>query len=1018
MKNLLLCLICIAFLLGFQTASAQNLSVKGTVRDSIGNTLPGVSVQVKAGNNHGITTNVNGEYTLNNISPSDTLVFSYVGYNNERIAVKNRSVIDVKLRQNNGQLAEVVVVGYGTQKRAEVTGAISTVTAKELEQAPVVDVTNALAGRVPGLIAMQQSGEPGFSSTSLNIRGFGAPLVIVDGVESSITNLNPNEIESISFLKDASAAVYGARAGNGVILVTSKRGSIGKPTIQLTSTYSLQTVTEFPKPLNAGQYATLIDEAETNSGTPATGLKFTPQQVQDYVNGAPGYQSTNWYTTTMNTYSPLLQENLAVSGGSEAIKYYTFFGYTGQTGMYKSGDNTYNKYNLRTNVDGKISNDLTVSMDISATEGILHSPTRPQANLWQDFYSLEPTYPATLPDPTKIAYGGYIESTIATTTRALGGYNDQDISQVSASLSAKYLVPGVKGLYLKELVNYLQNSTEGKEWIKAYTMYTYDPTSGAYTPWQPAPVTSLTETYDKAVTITNQLSLNYDRTFQSGHRISALALMEVSNYSENYFSAARSGYITTAIDQLFAGGQDGQSANGTASETGRISYVGRLDYSYKDKYLLESTMRYDGSPNFPADKRWGFFPSVSAGWRINEESFFKNSISWVDNLKLRASVSTTGFDGIGAYQYLTGYQFANAFIANNTIRQGLISTGLANPDITWEQMTTYNVGLDFSVNHGIIYGTLDGFFRNRNHILASPVLTLPNTFGATLPLENIDSQNARGFEITVGHKDKIGDFSYDVSGNFAFTRAKWVHYAEPDYTDPDDIRIHQVSGRWTDVVWGYVANGLFTSEQEIKNYPLDQDGQKNATIQPGDIKYVDQNHDGVLDWRDEQPIGLGNQPEITFGFNLNASYKRFSLSALIQGAAKNDVLLDFGVQNFSNQPNVVYDDRWTTQNDNANAIIPRQYMGGKVNNTYVSTYWLKNASYGRLKTLNIGYDFTYPAIRRLGISGLRLYFAGTNLFTVSGLLKYHIDPEAPSGIMTGNYYPQQKVYSLGLNASF
>ncbi|RYE19612.1 MAG: SusC/RagA family TonB-linked outer membrane protein, partial [Sphingobacteriales bacterium] len=661
-----------------------------------------------------------------------------------------------------------------------------------------------------------------------------------------------------------------------------------------------------------------------------------------------------------------------------------------------------------------------VSMDIAVTNSAVKSPTRPQVNLWQDFYELQPVYPSSLPDPTKIAYAGTVVSTAASVDRDLSGYNDQFLNQLSTSISAKYYIPGVKGLYLKGLVNYLENTSERKNWLKAYSMYTYEPTNQTYTTFGSAPVTSLAQSYDKARRITSQTSVNYDNVFGSVHKVSALALMEVIDYSQSYFTAGRGGYLTSSIDQLFAGGGGNQVANGSASQTGRISYIGRVNYSFKEKYLFESTLRYDGSPNFPTNKRWGLFPSVSLGWRINEESFFKNNVTWIDNLKLRVSASNTGFDGIGAYQYLTGYQFGNTFIANDVIKQGLVSTGLANPDITWEEMNIYNVGLDFSMNNGKVYGSVDGFFRKRKNILASPVLTLPNTFGATLPLQNINSMNTRGIEVVIGTKGKIKDFSYDVSGNFSFSRSKWVNYAEPAYATPDDIKIRQLSGRWTDVTWGYVADGLFTSAQEIADYApvLDQDGQQNATILPGDIKYKDQNGDHILDWRDSAPIGFNNQPQIMFGFNINLSYKNFSLSALIQGAANNDVLLNYGVENFANQKDVVYDERWTEQNNNANAIIPRQYMGGKVNNRYASSYWLKDASYGRLKVLNIGYDLPASLMKSIGFSSIRVYFAGTNLFTVSGLSKYNIDPEAPSGIKSGNNYPQQKVYSLGLNVAF
>src|SRR6218665_3021371 len=719
----------------------------------------------------------------------------------------------------------------------------------------------------------------------------------------------------------------------------------------------------------------------------------------------------------MNNYSPLQQDNISVSGGNDAIKYYTFIGYTSQTGMYKSGDNKFKRYNIRTNVDGKIRPNLTVSMDVAANAGSVNSPTRAQTNLWQDFYELYPTLPASLPDPARIAYGGTLTSTIASVTRDLGGYNDQNNSQLSATLSARYDIPGVKGLYLKGLVNYLQNNTETKVWTKAYTMWTYEPTNDTYTPFISAPVTGLNESYYKARTVTAQASLNYGRTF-GDHSISGLLLTEVVDYADHWLSAGRTGFITTSIDYLFAGGNDNQQANGSASESGRVGYVGRLNYAFKDKYLLEATLRYDGSPKFPAGKRWGLFPSVSAGWRITEEPFFKDHAQWLSNLKLRASVSNTGYDGIGAFQYLTGYQFGSAYIVDQQIRTGLISTGLANPDITWEEMTIYNIGVDYALHNNKIYGELDVFYRDRRNMLANRLSSLPNTFGATLPLENINSMNNRGLELKLGYRNKIGEVSFDISGNFSYTRAKWDHFEEPDYTDPDDIKINKVSGNWANRLFGYQSDGLFTSAEEIQGYKLDQDGQANQTLLPGYIKYIDQNGDNKLDWRDKVEIGKTNDPEMMFGLNLNVNYKNFDFSVLFQGAAGRNFLEYLAVENFANQKDVLYDNRWTEENNNKWASVPRQYMGGKVNNSYTSDYWLKDASYLRLKTLSLGYNLPSHLLNRAGISSVRIYFAGTNLITFSGMNKYNVDPEAPTGIKTGNYYPQQKVYTLGVNLSF
>ncbi len=998
-------------------AIGQSKKITGLVTDEKGEPIIGATVKI-VGNNIGTVTDINGRYQIQ-ADEKSKLNFSYVGFNTFTIDVNGRVVINIILKEDNKTLDEIVVVGYGTQRKINSTGAVSTVKSVDLVKSAFTNTTQTLAGRIPGLITKQVSGEPGNDYANLSIRGFGSALVIVDGIESSMNNIDPNEIESITVLKDASAAVYGARAGNGVILITTKRGSSSKPTISFNSMYSQQGLTQYPKMLEAGRYAELIREAQMNSGVAESSLRFTAEQVQKYKDGVEsGYQSTNWFDEVMNKYSPMLQNNISLRGGSDAVKYYTYLGNMSQTGMYKSNDNKLQRYNIRTNIDAQINKNLSVGFDLSLIVSSLQSPIRSQSSLWQDLQESQPVYPAHLPDASKLAYTGMVISTIASTTRDLGGYDDVNRNELFSTFNLKYTVPGIKGLSLKGLVNYINNTWKSKRWEKQYTMYVYEPESDTYLPKAGATSTSLNEGYGETRSITSQISLNFERMFAGKHNVSALLLSEISSSNSLNISAARRGFTTTTIDYLFAGGAEDQFANGSASETGRLSYVGRLNYDYKSRYLFETTMRYDGSPKFATGKRWGFFPSVMGGWRISEESFLKENVSWLNNLKLRTSYSKAGYDGIGAFQYLTGYNFANRYIVENQIRTGLSTTGLSNPQITWEEMTIYNLGLDFSMFRGKLYGEIDAFYRDRQRILATRAVSVPSTFGASLPAENINAQNNRGFEIMIGHKNKINDFSYDFSANVSYARAKWTHYDEPDYTDPDDIRIKQVTGNWADRWFGYQSDGLFTTQEEITNYTLNQDNQGNATLKPGDIKYVDQNNDNKLDWRDYVQIGNSNTPQIMFGLNLSLSYKNFDLSVLGQGAAGYHYMLNLQLPNECNVPEIMYNLRWTEANNDKYAMVPRVYMGGKQNNNYTSDYWLYNASYFRIKTINLGYNLPKSLLTKLDISNLRLYFSGTNLFTFSKMSEFSIDPETSSGSRAGLGYPQQKVYSLGINLSF
>ncbi|MDR1369370.1 MAG: TonB-dependent receptor [Dysgonamonadaceae bacterium] len=995
----------------------QKINITGTIVDEQGEPVIGANI-VEKGTANGVISNINGEFsiTVPNIA---VLQVSYIGYILQDISVRGRTSIRVVLTEDTHSLEEVIVVGYGTQKRANITGAVSTVNAKELVKAPSSNVSQNLSGRLPGLVSKQNSGEPGNDQASLSIRGFGGALVIVDGVESSLNYIDQNEIESVTILKDASAAIYGARAGNGVILITTKRGGQTKPTINVNTSLAFQGYTSYPMAMNAAQYVELHREAQLNSGTPESGIRFSAEAVRKWQEGTEsGYQGADWWSAVMNKYSPLQQHNVSLSGGNEKVKYYTFLGYTGQTGMYKSGDNEMNRYNIRSNVDGKVNNYLSVGFDISYINSDLRGLKRDQGNIWQDLYEHQPVYMAYLPDPDKIPYGGAITSIVASTHRDLSGYNDVINNQLSTTVTATLDIPKVDGLSIKGLFNYKYDTRENKIWEKGYRMYEYDLYSDVYTEYSSPFGTTLNESYSRNQTLTGQISINYDHTFSSQHYLSALFLTELIDYDEKWISAGRAGYITDAMDYLFAGGADMQYSDGRAAESARISYVGRINYAYQLKYLLEATMRYDGSPKFPESRRWGFFPSVSAGWRLSEESFMKENMEWINNLKFRASFSSTGFDGIGAFQYLTGYRFANRYIVNNTVRNGLVSTGLANPNITWEEMIIYNAGLDFSLLRNSLYGELDVFYRDRSNILANRLGSLPNTFGATLPMENINSMNTRGCELKLGYRSGFNGLIYDVSANISWSRSRWDHFEEPDYSDPADIRINKQSGNWTNRVFGYKTDGLFVSQDEIDNHDLDQDGQGNATIKTGDVKYIDIEKDGILDWKDKIEIGTDDNPEINYGLNINLAYKGFDFSALFQGTARRDVLINLHMANDGNNPQSLYELRWTEENNVRDAEVPRVYLGPKANNQYVSDYWLKSGNYLRLKTLSLGYNFSQHWMSRIGFTQVRLYMAGTNVFTISNLRKYGLDPETPSNIRAGFYYPQQRTYSFGINLTF
>ncbi|HWK06784.1 MAG TPA: TonB-dependent receptor [Puia sp.] len=994
-----------------------DIDVSGNIADmATGSPLAGATVKLK-GSGKSTTTDENGNFTIQAPASATVLVISYVGYETAEVKISTTGPLKITLKRNESKSEEVIVIGYGTQKKGNVTGSVSSVKSEELTTAPVASTANTLAGRLPGLISLQSSGQPGSDQAALSIRGFGQALWIVDGVETNFNNIDPNQIESLSILKDASASIYGARAGNGVILVTTKRGKDQKPVITLNSSYTLQGITAMTKPTSSGQYAELQNERFTNQGLTAP---YTADQIQKYYNGTdPQYPNTNWFKETIRDWSPQQQHNLSVRGGSDKIKYYGFFGYLDQESLWKSNGGKYGRYNLQSNIDAKITDNLSIQVDLSSVVENRKFPWRTQSagpnSLWQDLWNSLPIYPAALPDPTKNSYanGQGVGSIKLISDYNIAGYDQNTSQNLKGTFVANYKIRSIQGLSAKAFINYEQNYQDDKNFTKPYDFYTYDVASQKYS------LAGALGTQARDVlqnneykNITGQLSLNYDHVFGRDHHLTALALYEAIDYKTSYILAGRDNFLTPAIEQLFAGAVQTSQATGSATEMGRASYVGRINYSYKDKYLLETTLRADASAKFPSNKRWGYFPGISLGWRVNRESFMEN-ITAIDELKIRGSYGSSGLDNVGNFQYLSGYQFDGQWLIGANTQVGLVSTGLANPNLTWETIKIYNGGVDFSLWRRKVFGGADVFYRELSGIPATRILSLPNTFGASLPQENLNSQNNRGFELTLGTSGSIRNFSYEISGNLSWSRAKWNHFEEQNYTDPDQKRIYQLSGKWTDVQYGYKSDGLFTSQDEISKlnftYPAG-----NSSLRPGDIRYVDVNHDGVLDWRDQVDIGKGTVPNWMVGSTIKLKYQHFDLSLLFQGAFGyyNYIQLDHGNINYTE---VMYNLRWSDKNNSANAFFPR--IGGSTTNSFVSDHFYKKAGYLRLKALSIGYNAPKQIIEKLKLQGLRLYFSGTNLLTFNKLKEYQVDPESPSN-NAAYYYPQLKTVSFGVNVSF
>ena len=1018
-------------LLLVQQVHAQDLKISGSVTDDQGQSVPGISILLKD-TKVGTLTDGNGHFTIN-APVGGVLIFSSVGYQKKEVTIADKKDLHVSLTSAANGLDEVVVVAYGTQKKATVTGSVTQVTGQEVATANNANTANLLAGKLPGLRVANVTGEPGDYATNFDIRGFGAPLVVIDGVPRSqidLSRLNPTDIENISVLKDASAAVYGVRSGNGVILVTTKKGS-GKAVFNYTSTYGFSQIANSPQLLNAYQYATLTDESYINAGdTPP----YSAAQLQQYQSGA--LPSTNWLSLVLRKNSPEQQQDLSVSGSGEKTKYFLSFGYNDDGGIYKTGDIGDKKYNFRSNITADLTPDLQAEMLVSglkddkfqtgeSVESIYQALWSEPPNL-TPFANNNPAYLQMMPDGT---------NPVSITNSSYSGYQDVDYRNFNGAVDLTYKVHAIPGLKAKILYSYTSTTYTTKNWVKEVDLYDYDAATQTYsvTGSRNAP-TTLSQSYTEMNSSTAQASLEYEKDFHSGHHLKALVLVEEDKSSGLAFNGSRQ-FSLDAVDQLYAGNTLNQQINSTEVDPAvNQGLVGRVNYDYKGKYLLEGSFREDGSSKFAVGHRWGFFPSVSAGWRISDEDFLKDKVSFLSDLKIRASYGVLGDDASSSYQYLSGYNYPGAnYVFDGTLVNGLGFRGLTNEDLSWYTNHLLNLGFDAELFKGKFAVTADVFSRKRTGLLGTLVLSLPGTVGAALPQENLNGDLTRGFEASMTWKDHIGSVRYSVGGNIAFTRTKNEYIEQASPTNSLSNWMNNSAYRYNDIYWGYKVIGQFQNEAEIKSSPV-EDGNGNRNVLPGDLKYQDVNHDGVIDANDLQPIGKNaNTPEVTFGMTFNVQYKGFDLNALFQGAAESTVsylgtiALDGPLAWGRNGLNM-FMDRWHHEDlfDPNSPWVPGTYpstrtKSGTSNPDYwnyeSSNFWLKNASYLRLKSLELGYTLPSSIVGKTGfIRSLRIYVNGFNLVTWSALNNF-IDPEHTNAIY-GMNYPIMKNYNLGFNATF
>lgn len=1046
-----------ALLLLFAGGSASAFGqsrVQGTVTDSQGNPLAGVNVVV-LGTSVGTTTLSNGAYSLDLPAGAQSLRFSFIGMKTQDVNLNSRSLIDVRLEEDAARMDEVVIVGYGTQKKVHLTGAVAAVADKEIKKSTVSTISQALVGKLPGLITQQATGAPGADGVTMMVRGTSSyngssPLVLVDGVERNMSTVDPNDVESVTILKDASAsAVYGMKAAAGVILITTKRGHEGGVEINYRGSVTMSEMTTMPDFMNGTQYMDYYNMGlalDKQGGDDVPEFQFTPEEIELTHNGDPsdGYENTDWMSP-MRRLTLMHQHNLSIGGGSNKVRYFVSGGFRNQNGIIKGHEDS--RGNLRSNIDLTPHQNLHVALNVAGSVQDNYCPggysyeNQAGLNLFHQMMYSIPFVPKWLEkDGERRPVSGYRAAWSAANPEygsQHSGFSKSRNLRFETSANVEYSLPFVKGLKLGLFTSWDYLHYTGRSFSYAYDVLAYTFQRGSNIGADPLSKYSLVKAADltadgnlylenrneQRVVLRPQIS--YSNTFGK-HTVGALFLYEQTTLKNEKMVGGRRKFPVFDIAELNFG-DPASATNGSASgESAYAGYVGRINYAYADKYLFEASFRCDGSYLFHEDQRWGFFPSVSVGWVLSQENFFQTAFPKIEYFKLRGSVGTLGNDNVAEFLYRKQFQYNTSDVAFGKIptSQGTLSNQVAFPyeDLTWERTRTYDIGFELSAWNGMLGVEFDYFYKYTFNILQSIGGIYPPSLGGHYPAYiNDGSFDNRGFELVLRHRHHIGQFNYNISGNLSFARNRILSKQQPDNTLP----WKNILGSPVGAIWGLKSDGLYQSEEELANAP------KPIGVQPrlGDIKYVDINGDGTITSDDCVRISRGRVPEMMFSFSFDAEYKGLDLSIQLQGAALCDRMIQAtwnnGVAdqtpltipwyaNYDNAPLYLVENAWRP--DKPHAEYPRLSVtkSSSVNNGHVSDFWKRNGAYLRLKNIVVGYTLPKHWLRKVGIRNLRVYFSGNNLLTATDF-KW-IDPESVN-VPTG-YYPQQRTYTFGVDLSF
>jgi len=1029
--------------------SNGKIAITGTVVDSAGVGVPTVTVSER-GTSNSTSTSQTGGFSLKVAGPKSVLVVTSVGYAPLEARVGSQTSLTIRLQQTSQALGEVIVVGYGTQKRGSVTGSIATVTSKDLDRVHGGStVSTGLAGKLAGVTFRMPDGRPG-SSANIQIRNMGTPLYVIDGIqqdETQFNNIAPNDIESISVLKDASAAIYGVRAANGVVVVTTKKGATGRNTINIDAYTGWQNWYRFPNVVNNSyDYMRYRAEAEVNSNGSSN---ITQAELDKFKAGTdPAYRSFDWRKYVLQKNAPQNSANININGGSDKVSYYV-----SGTNLFQNSvlgrEYKFNRSNIQSNITAKLSNRLKVGLDLNGRVETRENPGVPGGDDYflARFAVLRNTpleRPYANDNPAYLNNIGHTETNYAFLNKKISGLLHSDKRVLQSNFHVDYEIPGIKGLTVRGLYSYFVSDYLENNQEYTYNAYTYNPdtknydiTGGSTNPWRD-------REQIKQINTNTQVQVNYNNTFGENTVAATVVAERIKNhYTRNWLHASP---ISNALPLIYFPTVDRYEDNDNTES--RIGYIGRLTYSYANRYFFEASARRDASYLFAPGFQVGYFPGASAGWRLTEEPFIRQilgSKNVVSDLKLRGSYGELGDDRnpidanqsiVAPYAFLPGYNYnqGTAVLDGNAVTVSR-DKGIPTTRISWSTSKIMDIGLDFSLLKGKLSGAVDWFYRKRSGLLGNKNnVIVPIEIGYSLPQENINNDAQYGEEISLAYNGKAGQVNFNVGGNVSYTRSKNLKSYNPLFFNSWDQYRNSNENRYARIEWGYVVDGQFNSQEQINNYPVNIDGKGNRSLIPGDLIYKDVNGDGKIDQYDQRPIGFGygQQPNINFGFTIGLIYKDFDFNADFSGGAGYTWFQNYetrwAFQNTGNL-NTIFEDRWhrTDPFDVNSAWIPGKYPANRynpgfghsdyeVNGQRNSTFWLHNVKYVRARTIQVGYRLPAVVISKIKIQRARVYINAYNLFSFDNLKQFGVDPETSDD--NGLQFPQNKVVNAGINVTF